>query len=399
MTNKPKVRAIELIFLAVGSAIMFPYTFLPILSTYPKNHDVWVVFLVSIIFILILNAPLLYITNKFRGLTISQVFDAISGKIIGKIAALFYILLFFMCGISCMMLALQFLNTSLMVKTPLWALLIITLIPVTYASMKGAGVIARIAVIIVPVILITIIFFGIMGIEFMEISSIMPILSDTFFLDIIKGSFLTALRFSEISIIFVFSYFLKNSVSINKIYFKSLLVFGIFFMLILFPVLLTFGYEMASISFNPYFLYTRQVQVFNIIEKVQSINTLAWFPGILLKLAIYNFMAAFTLGQIFKKVKVPTFSLCISILTFIICIIPNIDNTMFFDFVLSDRFFPYAILFVVTVIPLLLTIVYGINKKRTDQKVAKLLEEAKNTENNDGQEPVAKKPIEEKNFN
>jgi hypothetical protein len=134
-------------------------------------------------------------------------------------------------------------------------------------------------------------------------------------------------------------------------------------------------------------MYVRQVQVFNIIEKVQSINTLVWFPGLLLKLSAYNFMGAFVLGQVFKKVKVAKFSIIISIVAFAVCIIPQVDTTRTTDYLISDKLMPYIIFAIIVVVPLILLGVYALNKKNTDKKVeAMLAEENAPQQNNEHQE-------------
>lgn len=360
--------------LMVGSAIMFPYTFLPILNSVPKNRDVWVSFIVSLVLMIFLNAPILYIAKKFRGLSINQIYEAISGKIVGKILLFVYVLFFTMCYFTCMLVALQFIQSSIMLRTPMWAMVLLTIIPITYAATKGPGVVARLSVFIVPLILLTIIIFAVSGAEFFELSLIKPVLADSYFLDILKGAFSTATRFSEVSILLVFSYFLKPDASTTRAYFVNLALFGIFFLLILLPVLLTLGHELALSTINPYFVYTRQVQLFNVIEKIQSLNTMVWYPCMLLKLSIYNCMASFVLSQMFKKVKQPgVFSIGISVLCAILAVIPFLDRTVVTSTLLSDAVMPNVIFVLVTVIPFIMLIVYGLRKKKVDQKVQDIM--------------------------
>jgi spore germination protein KB len=372
-SRKPFIKPLELITLTLGSAIMFPYTFLPILNSSPKNSDVWVALVLALFLIVIINLPLLYIIKKFRGLNINQIFDAIAGKIAGKIALVFYFAFFFLCFFVCMMLSIQFIQTSIMIKTPAWALVLTAIIPATYAASKGPGVVARLSVFVVPLILLTVIIFAISGAEFYQIDHILPICADSYFLDILKGALSTAFRFSEVVIVLVFSYFLKQGTSAIKVYFINIILFGAFFLLILLPVLLTFGYTLASRAFNPYFLFARQVQLFNMIEKVQSINTLVWFPGTILKMSIYNCMAAFILSNMIKKVKAPIISIVMSVIAFILSLIPAIENTMTIGKILSDDVMPYFMFGLILVIPLILIIVYRINKKKVDERVQKVM--------------------------
>jgi hypothetical protein len=259
----------------------------------------------------------------------------------------------------------------------MWAVVLTAIIPATYAASKGPGVVARLSVFIVPIILFTIILFAATGAEFYKTSHILPILADSYVLDILKTALVTALRFSEVTIILVFSYFLKQGTSAIKVYFINIALFGLFFLMILIPVLLTFGYTLASLAFNPYFLFTRQVQLFDMIEKVQSLNTLIWFPGIILKMAIYNCMAAFILSNMVKKVKASVFSVVLSAIAFILSTIRVIDNSRVIEKLLSDEVMPYFMLVVVVAVPLILIIIYAINKKKVDERVQKVMNDEK----------------------
>ncbi|NLL56334.1 MAG: endospore germination permease [Clostridiales bacterium] len=376
---KPFIKPLELITLVLGSALMFPYTFLPILRSYPKNSDVWVVFIVGMMLTAIINLPILFLVKKFRGLNINQIFEAISGKVIGKIFLVMYIMFFLMCFFTCMMISMQFINVSIMKKTPMWALALTALIPATYAASKGPGVVARISVFITPVMVLTILIFAINGSEFYKVDHLLPILADSYFIEILKGAFIVAVRFSEVTILFVFSYFLKQNTSAIKSYFVVLILLTISFLLILLPVLLTFGYTLASRAFNPYFLFARQVLLFDMIEKVQSLNTMIWFPGITLKLAIYNSMAAFVISNFSKKIKAPIVSIVIGVVAFVVSFIPILDKNLVIEKLLSDTVMPYFLFALIVVIPLVLVIVYLITKKKVDKKVVQLLEQEQNT--------------------
>ncbi|NCA66804.1 MAG: hypothetical protein EOM87_01925 [Clostridia bacterium] len=387
MTKASSISPLQLLLLTVGSALMFPYTFMPVLNTYPYNQDVWAVLVVSLFYIVIFNLPLLFIMIKFRGLTINEIFDTISGSAVGKALSIIYVLLFLMCYSACLMVALQFVSITLMPSTPMWALLFVAIIPITYIAIKGAGVIGRLATFIVPLILITIIVFALAGIKMMEFDNLKPILADSSFLDINLGAMYTAARFSEISIFLVFSYFLRKDADIKKNYFLSVAVFAVFILIMVLSTLLVLGYDIASICYNPYYIFTRQVQLYESLEKVQALNLFVWFPGTLLKLSIYCFMAAFVLNRMFKKVSRKKFAIGLSALVYIICSIKIINNTEFLQYIGSDRFFPYVIFAICFVIPLILVAIYFMRKKKINEKLTLALKK-----NNDEQNSEASLP-------
>lgn len=353
---------------------MFPYTAMPILNTYPHNQDVWMSLVVSLFYLVILNAPILYMAVKFRGLTINQIFEVISGSFMGKAICIIFVMLFIMCYLVCLLVALVFVNVILMPATPMWALILLAIAPITYTAIKGAGVIGRVATIIVPLIMATIIIFGFAGFNLMDFDNIKPILADSSFLDINKGAFLTAARFSEINVFLVFGYFLRKDQSITKSYFITIITSIAFFLIMLLSTLLVLGYDISSRAVNAYYIFTRQVQFYPSIEKIQVINVFVWFPGSLLKLAIYNYMASFVLSNIFKKVSRKKFVILVSVFVFMVSMIPAVNNTLLLQYLQSDKFFPFAILGVCFVIPLLLLVKYLFSKKKVDAKYAEMLD-------------------------
>ena len=378
--NKPIITTVQLMMLAVGSALVFPYTFMPILNVPNSNQDVWFVLLLALFYILVINAPLLFLINKFRGLTVNQITETIMGKTIGKAAALVFVLFFMYCFIACSLITTHFMKSYLFSATPRWVLLLFSVVPVCYASYKGAGTIGRLSVFVVPFVMVTIVFFLLFGINKMDLSVFKPILADSTFLNLNLGAFLTASRYSEILIFFVFSCYLSKTASINKTYAVALVSFGVLFMLILVPTVAVLGVDLAKIDWNPYYVYTRQVNALSFLERLQAFNTLAWFPTTVLKLAIYNFMAARVLSLVFKAKSHKKFVIPITAIGFIACVIPFMSNSGTIKILSSDRVFPWVILPVTFVLPCLLIAVYLIRRKKLKPIIKKAQASAKNVD-------------------
>ncbi len=378
--NKPIITTVQLMMLAVGSALVFPYTFMPILNVPNSNQDVWFVLLLALVYILVINAPLLFLINKFRGLTVNQITETIMGKTIGKAAALVFVLFFIYCFIACSLITTHFMKSYLFSATPRWVLLLFSVVPVCYASYKGAGTIGRLSVFVVPFVMVTIVFFLLFGINKMDLSVFKPILADSTFLNLNLGAFLTASRYSEILIFFVFSCYLSKTASINKTYAVALVSFGVLFMLILVPTVAVLGVDLARIDWNPYYVYTRQVNALSFLERLQAFNTLAWFPTTVLKLAIYIFMAARVLSLVFKAKSHKKFVIPITAIGFIACVIPFMSNSGTIKILSSDRVFPWVILPVTFVLPCLLIAVYLIRRKKLKPIIKKAQASAKSVE-------------------
>ena len=97
MTRKTTLGPVQLLLMSVGSALVFPYTFMPILSASPRNQDVWVVLFMTSVYIFAIGAPLLFLMNKFRGVNAIEMSEIILGKVMGKVAALILVVFFLYC--------------------------------------------------------------------------------------------------------------------------------------------------------------------------------------------------------------------------------------------------------------------------------------------------------------
>jgi spore germination protein KB len=370
MRKKPIITSAQLVLMTVGSALMFPYTFLPILTVTPANQDMWIVLLMAIVYIVLLNAPLLFLINKFRGLNANQICEIILGKPMGMLAAFVFVLLFLFCETACMMVSGQFVSIYLLPETPTWGLLIFYAIPVCYVAYKGAGTIGRFAPFLVVFMLVTIIAFALMGIDKMNLKELQPVLSDSTFLQLNKGAFLTAARFSEILIFFVFSYYLGGKVSIIKTYAVAISIFAVSFMLILLPTMLVLGVQYAKHVWSPYYVYTRQVEFLQFLERVAAANVLALIPCTILNLSMYCYMASHMFSGIVRSKTHKHFVILFTLLAYIICLFPVMQKTGTFEFLSSDKFFPFVIVPVIFILPVIMLITYLFRSKKINAQLA-----------------------------
>ena len=374
MNKKTVITSVQLVLMAVGSALVFPYTFMPILNTPPANRDVWVVFLLALVYIVLLNAPLLFLMNKFRGMTVPETSEAVLGKFFGKAILIPFILFFLYCYCACMMIVIKFVQTYIFVETPTWALALIMIIPAGYAAYKGAGTIGRLSVFFISFSILAILFFFVIGIKAMDIRELKPVLADSTFLEINKGAFLTAARFSEIFIFWIFSFYLSKKASINKSYAAALIIYGACFLMMLFPVLLVLGAEFAKKLQSAYYTYAKQAEVFAFLERVQAINSLARFPGALLKLSLYNFMASSFISGIVKAKSHKYFVFAVSAIGLIVCLLPVMNRAATIETLSSDQVFPWVTLPVIVVLPAIIVAVYILRRRKVNKKILKAQE-------------------------
>ncbi|MGI6169268.1 MAG: GerAB/ArcD/ProY family transporter [Christensenellales bacterium] len=379
MQKKPVLTATQLTLMSVGSAMVFPYTFMPILNAPPANQDVWIVLLLTFAYILLLNLPLLFLMHKFRGINVCEATELMMGKVFGKVVLAPVVLFCLFCHIACMLITGIFISIYIFPNTPIWALLIFMVVPVSYAVFKGAGTIGRLSTFIVPFALFSVVLFFVFSIPEMDFNEFQPILVESTFLQINFGAFLTAARYSEILIFWVFSYYLMQKSSIKKPYAATLLIFAFSFFLILIPTVTVLGLEYAQHAWNPYYTFTRQIEVLAFLERMQAINLMAWFPCALLKLALYNYMTCHILSGIFRTKSYKSLIIPVSAVSYIVCLLPFMNKASTIEQLRSDQVFPFFILPTIFVIPLILLIVYLIRKKRVNRLLSQRKSQAATT--------------------
>lgn len=381
MHERQNITPAQIVMMTVGSALMYPYTILPVINAPPQNQDAWITALLTTVFIILLSIPVLILMNKFRGFNINRMTEIISGKIAGKIFLFAFIAFFIFCYVACMLIMLVFVRIYVLQKTPEWAVLLYMSIPIIYGAYKGAGLIGRISLFIVPPMLFLAVAFFLFALPDMDLQAIMPILADSTFLDISLGAFLTASRYSDILIFLVFSYFLIKKASINKAFFTGAGIFGLTFFLIVFPTLVILGPTVAQNEWNPYFVFVRQLEAYDFMRRLQSLNMLVWVPGSILKLLIYNYMASFILQNVFKTKSHKPFVFIVGALSFFAILMGIGNRTSTIEYLKSDELFPYIVLIVAFILPLILMIIYLARKKTIEEKLKRERASMKDEEN------------------
>jgi hypothetical protein len=80
----------------------------------------------------------------------------------------------------------------------------------------------------------------------------------------------------------------------------------------------------------------------------------------ILKLTMYNYMASYALSGVVNAKSHKYFAIPLSIIAFIVCCLPFLDNSNFILLLRSDAVFPYVVLPITFVMPVVFLIVYFI---------------------------------------
>jgi spore germination protein KB len=373
----PNISATQVILLTTGCALMLPYTFMPILKMPNINQDVWIVLSLSLVYSIIIDAPIIILIKIFKCKDINDIINAVTNPLIGRVIASLYIILFVLNFITYASIIMQFILTSIIPNTPYFVVLLITLAPSAYATIKGGGVLARISVFFMPCLFLTIITFALFGISDMDISKLLPAFGDSTLAEINKNAFISASRSLDVVILFVFNAQLKKKVNLTRVYFSSIILYIIFMLLILLPIIMVLGHKYAGMALNPYYTYARQVKFYDSLERLQALSVLVSFPGMILRLGTYGYLACNMLYKMVnKKFNKNGIVGVFYVFTFAILVVPNWRSVAIILLTQDMWVYSYIVFLIKTLIPLLLLLTYlirnSLKKNRKDHSCSKL---------------------------
>ncbi len=363
MIKQNSITSIQLLLILIGSRLMLTYTFMPVISAPPGNQDSWIVAALTPAYLMILALPILYLVNRFKGKTAVEITEIILGRFVGKIVVAIFIMLAIFCFGSCVNMDVVFLNSAIFPETPPWALLLYILIPVGYAAYKEIGAIGRTAAFIVPYIILTIVFFLLLGIRDIDLDVLKPVFVDSSLLELNYGAVMNAMIQSEVILVFVLAVFLSNKTHLNRIFATEVLFGTALVLLMVIPTLGILGIYIAQAAWNPYFLYTKQVTIYDFIQRVESLNVLAWFLGSLLRSSVFCFVTSHLLSRTMKLKNDHLFVIPLCLVVFFVIQIPALANSSTLLYLISYDVLPWIVSPVVSGIPLLMAIVYGIRSR------------------------------------
>lgn len=364
MESTQKISVWQMICLIVVSRIMHEYSYLPIVLTTPQTQDAWIQVIFAIPYTILFCLPILVLINKFKNQESFIMLSKIWGKIGVKIITIIIILFLLFCASACLSLAVSFINSHLFYKTPYFVISLFILAPAIYISSKGLVVISKLTSLVFISVVVTIVFFFVLGFPQMNFNELLPVLQDSNLWSLNLGTIIEASKYSDVIILFLLYFRLEDLKTINKGYILSLLITSSLILLMLIPVITVIGVDLATKTWDPYYLFTRQVEVYDFIQRVEVFNVICWLAGSIIKTSIYFYLASYYMKKIIKVTNQTSISIVMGIIVFMLIVVLRMDRTYIIEILRSDNVFPYIVTFFITVIPLLTLIVYLIKRKK-----------------------------------
>ncbi|MBU5485310.1 endospore germination permease [Clostridium sp. MSJ-11] len=363
-----KLSSYQMIMILVLSKLVDAYTYLFIILSYPGNQDIWIMVILSFIYILIIYIPIMFLSNRYKGLSLIDIGEVLTGKIGGKILSLMLSLLFLYNSIISLALIGYFLGNSTLPDTPFFIVTGVAIICCSYSAYKGLSIHGRLSEIIAPITLLSVIVFTLLNLGNMDFKELLPILKTSTFKGMNYGALSTASIFYQGILLSLCVPQLKKVEDINKIFIYSIAIITVFYVIIITTTFAVFGVRQAQHQSLPYLATVQQISLLNFIERIEVIAVFNWLMGVFINfsLNVYFLSKSICYGLNFKNEKVLIIPSLV--LIFIINNFTPLKKSLYVIKILSYEIrFPIYIIFIL-VIPLMLLIMYFIRGKNKEVK-------------------------------
>ena len=366
MNNVERVSVLQVLLFLVNFRILPIFSYLPAINAPPANQDIWISELLSFIYTIVLALPLIFLGYKFNGMTLIQYSEKIMGKLLGKFIGILVIGLFlFQCVIT-LNSATGFLRSTIFSITPEYATGILIVLTCIYVVFKGIEVIIRGSEIFVPSVLVVIIVFICLGIKNMDFKEFLPILSDSNFKDLNIGAINVVSQYTELLLLAMIIPNINQKRKLTKIVVLFTSITTILLLAITMSTQATIGIKASTQANYPFFLYTRLINVYDFIQRIESINVLAWVTVSIGKFSTYLYFATIGIKQVFNTKSNKPFIVPLAFILLILSMTLSNRKSVILNKAISYKVYPFITLPYIIVIPLIMLVVFFFRKKTLD---------------------------------
>lgn len=327
-----------------------------------SRQDAWISVLIGGALCLLIVLIAVKLSQMFPNQTFIEYTQEILGKKIGKAVLLLYFAQWYSV-IGLILREFSELMKLTMPRTPTWVIILGMLLIVVYATYQGIEVIGRCSEFIGPIIIVIVFITLFLNLNNIDLSKLTPMIIETGLGSIVKGAIPTAGFIGQNAIIIMLIAFMtKPKEGLSPALWGTILPSFIVALATL-TVIATFGPNLPSHMWYPYFRLIRVISVADFIQNVDIIFIVVWLTSVFMRLTLLFFVASYGSAQ-FLKIKNWKKMVWINApIVYLISFFPR-------SIAVSDILYPIYITQRITLpvllfgIPLLLLIVGKIRKKK-----------------------------------
>ncbi len=296
-----KVTSRQITLLLIIGRLSITISTMPTVNIPPYNQDIWVAILLSIFYSLVIMLPLLFLANKLKDYNLIGYLKKLYGNIIGRFIGFVYGLFFMLNSINSITNQVELVASTILSETQIsWVLLLLGITSI-YTVSLGLIVRARAVEIFGPLSIIIIILLAVLGLKDVDFRFLLPILSDSSLAEINQGALQLAFYYVDIFLIVMIVPDLEKKEDINKIFLKSLFFSNLILVLIIIVTQGVLGLEQIRHSNFPFLLYTRNIDIATIFERIDSLFVIAWILASLGRINGFFYLSVRTFRELLGK--------------------------------------------------------------------------------------------------
>ncbi|RED59316.1 GerAB/ArcD/ProY family transporter [Cohnella lupini] len=286
-------------FWLINISSMIIVSYLPIrLAAEISHQDAWICIVLGSMIMMIATWVILRVCKQNKDKTLVNFIKDLLGTVLGKIIVAVYFLNWFMQLSLISKGTVEFQNLVMLHNTPMIVILICLLFLVAYAVYKGGiTAISRCAEVIGPFFVVILFVQLFLNPQDMDIKRILPIYTDSGWIHILKGTFISFNYLVDPSIILMLFFFAENKRTASRAILwgtATSMLWGILATLVL---LFVTGPQMAANLVVPVYTLTKFVSILNFVQNIDAFYIPLWLFGAFIKLAVCLFILSYGLSE------------------------------------------------------------------------------------------------------
>ncbi|GMA61380.1 spore germination protein [Alicyclobacillus fastidiosus] len=362
MVNPMKISSVQIFWLMISMEIGMTVLLTITPAIRAAKQDAWISMLIAAVAGILITFIATKLSLLYPNQTLIQFSQTILGKWLGKAIVVPYFVMWYSVMGIILRQSSDFIQIVLFRKTPLWAVVLLALILMIYATYQG-GIegIGRCSELLGPFIVLMITAVLVLCYHNMHWTRILPVYQDSGWFTIFKGA-VSPISFlgESVMMTMLVAFMSKPKDGLSR----AMWGVGLSCLLLLLSTLaaiLTFG-NLASRMWYPFFDMARYVSVMDFIQNIDAVVVIVWLLSVFIKLSLYMFIASYGTAQWLgmKDWRKPIWF--ISPIVFVLALLPANIDVASMDYP-TKFWIPYILPINIVGIPVLLWTVGSIRKK------------------------------------
>jgi spore germination protein KB len=349
-----RIRALQLFWLLLVPRIAPVICFTPDLTGTPAPQC-WRSNLPVIMTGLGLAFLYLALARRFPTETLIQYCPKVLGRWPGKLVGLMFIWFFLHVAVLDTRVFSEIYASAVLPETPLVVLMVLALAFIAPAVRSGLEVLARMAELLVPLLLLIVVGALLLAAKDMRLVRLLPLTEGGLSPVLLSALTPTALMGEAVVVTMLYP-FLRDTRNGARAVLGAVLSVGVLGLLVSMAIVAVFGDERSHQLTFPFLLLVRYIEVAQILERLESLVIVAFIAVWFLKTGLFLYVTALGLAQWLGLPDHRALVLPLGTLLVTLSLLQNENLPEFLSFFKPDVYFPYASIFTVVLPALLLAL-------------------------------------------